>query len=353
MVAAGMSTPPKGRPVRPRVLVLYNHPEQDATCTFGAPASLAGMGRALGERGLDVVFANADDDVDRISDAVVVHRPHLIFNLVQQFYGDDTKCAAVVGMLDLFGYPCTGSDSLSIALCQDRARCHALLAAAGVPVPAFATVYRAQDTHPELRFPVVVSQTNDDIYDDPVHSPLIQDADTLARRVGEVLAEYSPPALIEEHHGGRRIHAVVVGNRAPQVLPLIERTAAGNPAEVRYDCARLPEATEQQIGSLARVAFRTLECRDIAQVDFALTDVGPFVLHVRPVVDWVESGPLDVAAKASELKPEGLMTAIVKACLDRLPSTPDDERASAASAAPTDGPTEAPPAPAAETTSSS
>ena len=358
-----------------RVLVLWNQevpepdaepdaePVGDAPATtadpHGMPAGVRAVVGALREQGLDVVESNAEDDIDRVTDAIVVERPAMVFNLLDAFYGDTTQHTAVIAYLDLLGTPYTGADALCLATCQDRVRAHLLLADASVPVPGFATV-RDVNAVPEiddLRAPFIVTQALDDVYEHEGLERPLHAWHEVIERVAELATEYDLPFLIEEYVEHRRVHAIVLGNRSLEVLPLIELSEdpddenddelgdeedeieldgelddeidAGIDDEVGGDelgdeeedlasepswmLAQVDHDTADRIRELARRAFRVLGCRDYAQVDFHLDDDGqPYVVDVRPLADLGPTGALYTAAESTKRGFAGTMAEIVR-----------------------------------------
>ena len=256
---------------------------------------------ALREHGMVATSVDLEDDIDRVIDAIVLERPTVIFNLVDQYDGDGTQHAAIASLLDLLGMPYTGSEPLALASCQDRARTRLVLDDAGVPVPGYAIVrdVNALPDTSRLRAPLIVTQAFDDLYDDEGALRPIDDREELATRVYDLAREYDLPLFIEEYVGGRRLHAIVTGSRVLDVLPLCE-SEADEDDELTVSLSQLDSDTADRVRALARRAFRATGCRDLAQIDFHLGDDELVVTDVRPTVDLGEGSPFAVAADACE-----------------------------------------------------
>ena len=287
---------------------------------------------ALASRGYEVSVVDAEDDANRISHAATVSQPDLIYNLVNQFRGDTLQQPNVVSLLELQGLPYTGSDPLCLSTCQDRIRTHLLLGDADIPVPPYVVV-RDINAVPEseaLGFPLVVSHAFDDIYDEPSTRTLVASRAELEERARELAAGAELPLLVERWVGGRRLSAFVLGNRALEVLPLTERrldpASALGPAQV----AQLDPATADVIRSLAQRAFRVMDCRDCAQIDFALdTDDEPYAIDVRPVFDTFPGSAFVVSSRASALGFDGTVALIAEIALERADEMAEPEAAPA------------------------
>jgi len=311
-----------------KILVLHNGgpvPEESERQHLDA------MADALSARGYEVSIVDAEDDPSRISHAATVAQPDLIFNLVTQFRGDTLQQPNVASLLELQGLPYTGSDPLCLSTCQDRIRTHLLMGDADIPVPPYVVV-RDINAIPDteaLGFPLVVSHAFDDIYDEPSTRTLVRSRAELEERARELAAGAELPLLVERWVAGRRISAFVLGNRVLEVLPLAERsldeaTGAVGPAQV----AQLDTTTADVLRALAQRAFRVMDCRDCAQIDFALdTDDEPYALDVRPVFDTFPGSAFVVGSRASALGFGGTVALLAEIGLDRAEAMAEPEAA--------------------------
>lgn len=311
-----------------KILVLHNGgpvPEESERQHLDA------MADALSARGYEVSIVDAEDDPSRISHAATVAQPDLIFNLVTQFRGDTLQQPNVASLLELQGLPYTGSDPLCLSTCQDRIRTHLLMGDADIPVPPYVVV-RDINAIPDteaLGFPLVVSHAFDDIYDEPSTRTLVRSRAELEERARELAAGAELPLLVERWVAGRRISAFVLGNRVLEVLPLAERsldeaTGAIGPAQV----AQLDTTTADVLRALAQRAFRVMDCRDCAQIDFALdTDDEPYALDVRPVFDTFPGSAFVVGSRASALGFGGTVALLAEIGLDRAEAMAEPEAA--------------------------
>lgn len=300
-----------------KILVLHNGsagPEESERQHLDALAD------ALASRGYEVSVVDAEDDANRISHAATVAQPDLIFNLVTQFRGDTLQQPNVASLLELQGLPYTGSDPLCLSTCQDRIRTHLLLGDADIPVPPYVVVrdINAVPDSEALGFPLVVSHAFDDIYDEPAVRSLVRSRAELEDRARELAAGAELPLLVERWVGGRRISAFVIGNRALEVLPLAERRLDEAGALGPVQVAQLDPATADVLRALAQRAFRVMDCRDCAQIDFALdTDDEPYAIDVRPVFDTFPGSAFVVGSRASALGFEGTVALLAEIALER------------------------------------
>ncbi|HWM87187.1 MAG TPA: hypothetical protein VNO33_15155 [Kofleriaceae bacterium] len=311
-----------------KILVLHNTPGRGDAPSAGsavlAPESesahLGALAEGLMESGFDVALVDAEDDTQRITHAVVVEQPALVF-LVDHFHGDALHHPNVASLLELHGLTYTGSDPLCLSTCRDRVRTYLLLSDAEIPVPGHAVVRDINaipDTGP-LAQPLLVGHVFDDVYAEPELMSLAHTRAEVEERAGALASDVGLPLLVEEFIDGRRLHAVVLGNRVLEVLPLTERVPdqAGRlgPATI----AQLDMDTADSVRALAQRAFRVMGCRDCAEVEFAIDRDGrPRVIHVNPLFDMFPDSPFVVGANASELGFTGAVAHLAEIALERV-----------------------------------
>jgi D-alanine-D-alanine ligase len=232
----------------------------------------------------------------------------------------------VASLLELHGLTYTGSDPLCLSTCRDRVRTYLLLSDAEVPVPGHAVVrdINAIPDTDELAAPLLVSHALDDVIDEPSQRELARSRAEVEDRARTLAGGVGMPLLIEEFIEGRRIQAVVLGNRVLEVLPLTERAADAGGRLGPATIAQLDVDTADSIRALAQRAFRVMGCRDCAQVELALDRDGrPHVIKVNALFDMFPDSPFVVGARASELGFSGAVAHLASIALDRAEPQPE------------------------------
>ena len=112
-----------------------------------------------------------------------------------------------------------------------------------------------------FRFPLIVTQAFDDIYEREGYEHPIYSRDALVERIADLSREFDMPLLIEEFVRSRRLHAIVLGNRTLELLPLVETRNAHDPTSRTIALAQLGQDTADRVRQLARRAFRAMDCR--------------------------------------------------------------------------------------------
>ena len=246
----------------------------------------------------------------------------LVFNLTESYAGDDTKDVHLAAYLDLLGTPYTGAGPHGLYLAQDKALAKKLFAFHGIRTPAFAVsrdggLAGARD----IGFPLMVKPIAEDGSIGIEAESVVRTVKALKERVAAVHEEFGAPALIEEYIEGREIYAAILGEEAPEALPLVEMDLSGLPRGVpriasgqvkwgkgtaiyRSVRSRVVEDLDakavQRIQEQAVAAYRAVQLRDYGRIDLRLTPRGDvYVIEANPN-PWLSSGAeFALAARAS------------------------------------------------------
>ncbi len=318
---APVSDAPSKAAQRPqRVLIAFNHTDLSelAEAPEPSPEGIRELVALLSVEGFEVQAVNAEDDCDRLGDAVVLFRPDVVLNLIDHFHGNALFAASAAGLLDIFEFPYSGGDGHCIALCQDRLQGRLALVSAGIEVPRFVPVW-ARGPLPvleSLRFPAIFTQSFDDIYHRSSERLLLTDAATAREFATEVLLDYDPPLLFEEYVGHQKLSVIVVADEIALKPCEVWRDEEG---EWQVAIADLADEQSDVISNIAIAASNVLGCRDLSMVEIAINTAGDvFVTDVRPTVTpWLPESPFRVAASEHPLGASGLLARVVNAALAR------------------------------------
>jgi len=258
------------------------------------PEVTAGQAVALSndpaQRGLRV-FEGAATGVGELATVDVV------FPVLHGAQGED---GTIQGMLEIVGLPYVGAGVFSSAAAMDKEFTKKLLSAEGLPVGPY-VVLRAddpgvldEDQRNRIALPAFVKPAR---AGSSIGITKITDWSQLEDAV-RVAREIDPKVLIEEGIPGREIECGILADAAAPGLPFQVRASV--PAEIRvlrghdwYDfeakylddaCefdipADLPDETTAEIQDLAVRAFRAIDGRGLARVDFFVTEAGTVILN--------------------------------------------------------------------------
>ena len=301
----------------------------------------------LERQGHEVHAAEIFRDVNEIVAAVRKHKADLVFNLCETFDEDPKLEANVAALLELLGQPFTGSGPIGLLLAQDKVLTKKLIAAYGVRAPSYAVFYpdRVEVGGGPTRFPLLVKPSSLDASIGIHAKSVVHDWDSLRERVRYVQKELFDAALVEEFIEGRELYVGVLGNGAPQALPVLEMTFKGyekhEPKILTSDAKWAPEteeykktkvmvprrlspALEASVQQIAVQAFLACHLRDYGRVDLRVRRGKPFVLEVNPNPYLAQDAELATAAKAKGLDYEALVGQLVDLAWARYHPGPGD-----------------------------
>ena len=223
--------------------------------------------------------------------------PRIVFNLTEWVDGDRALDHAVGGLLEMMKFRYTGAGPAGMQLCRDKALSKQIAAAAGVDVPCCFSLGRGDRIeNPGLPYPLIVKPQFGDGSDGISKASLVRTPLELRRQVRALRKRLKAPVVCEEFIPGRDLYVGIIGN-APRVLAPTEMVIGSKKAaapqfatyrlkndggyrtkwRVRYRLAELPEPIRRKIVDFGKKAFRALQLRDYARLDFRLTDAGRVV----------------------------------------------------------------------------
>ncbi len=243
------------------------------------------------------------DDLERPSNELAPHlgsdelidsngeslRPQVILPILHGPNGED---GSVQGLSQLLHVPIVGCHVLGSAVCMDKDGAKRLLQQAGVPVVDY-LVHHATD--PALDFAQATKQLGEVLFVKPASlgSSVGVSKVNSPQEFGQALAQahkHDRKVLIERAVQAREIECSVLGNGNPQASVLGEITPDEEfySYEAKYATtsksrisipADVPETAASSIRELAVQAYRALECRGLARVDFFLADDGTIYVN--------------------------------------------------------------------------
>jgi D-alanine-D-alanine ligase len=245
-------------------------------------------------------------------------------------------------LFDLLDVPYLGNPAATMALAAHKARAKAVVAAAGVRVPA-GHLLRPGEA-PEVRLPAVVKPVD---ADNSLGVALVHDLASYHRALAEAFS-HSGEVLVEEYVDlGREVRCGVLEVDGELVcLPLEEysvstdakpirgyddklrRTDEGDMTLVAKDALHawiLPtdDPVVPAVHAAARTAHRALGCRDYSLFDFRIDPDGqPWFLEAGLYCSFAEKSVVSVMARAAGIElPELFATGLAQAVARRPPLT--------------------------------
>lgn len=285
------------------------------------------------------------DEFLPIRDAVEEFKPHVVFNLLEEFHHNVLFDQNVVSLLELLRVPYTGCNPRGLVLARSKSLSKKLLAYHRIPIPDFLVVPKGQRTRRprKLEFPLIVKSLMEHASYGISQASKVEDDEKLAERVTFVHESVGTDAIAERYIEGREIYVGVLGNERLIALPPIELVFENMPAnsaliataKVKHDVAyqakrgialKAVEGLEQdvmdRIARLAKRIYKTLELDGYARIDFRLSaDNVPYFLDANPNPDISDGEELASAAAMVGLGYGDLITKILGFAIKRGTAT--------------------------------
>ncbi len=261
---------------------------------------------SLREMGHQAEPLAVSDDLGVIRRNIIDWKPHLAFNLLEEFHGVAVFDAHVASYLELMKQPYSGCNPRGLMLAHDKALCKKLLSFHRIATPQFAVYLRghAIRTPRRLKFPLLVKSMIEDASFGISQDSLVDSPTKLKQRVQYVHDELNSDALVEEYIEGREFYVGVIGNQRLQTFPVWEMVFQNLPedvpniatAKVKWDektqkrfgidtreAKDLDEALKNRISKLCKRIYRVLSLSGYARIDLRMTeDNQVYVLEANP-----------------------------------------------------------------------
>src|SRR6267154_4633894 len=273
--------------------------------------------------GHEVRVVGIGDHLTELRETIDQWKPHVVFNLLDEFSGIISYDHYVVAYLELVRQRYTGCNPRGMMLSRDKVLTKRVLATHRVATPAFRLFpfgRRFRDPS-RLKFPLFVKSATEDASLGIAQASLVDDAARLRERVQFMHEQIGSDALVEEYIAGRELYVGVIGNERLSRLPVWEMQFGSLPEtlpaiatrQVKWDRAYqkkyeittseasdLPPLVLARIDRLARRIYRALHLSGYARIDFRMREDGSlYVLEANPNPNIEREEDFAAAAKAA------------------------------------------------------
>jgi D-alanine-D-alanine ligase len=280
-----------------------------------------------------------------IRDEVESWKPHVVFNLLEQFHGEAVYDQNVASYLELLRIPYTGCNPRGLVLARGKDLSKKLLAYHRVPLPAFAVfpMRRKVKRPARLGLPLIVKSLSEDGSYGISQASVVDSDEKLAERVHFIHERIGTAAIAEQYIEGRELYVGVLGNERLRVLPIWElefgtMAQGGRPIateKLKHDldyqerhgtnvgpAKDLSPQLSSGIQKVAKRIYRTLELDGYARIDFRLSADGiPYYIEANPNPEIAQVEEFAAAARHDGLEYTELLHRIVALGIARAGAT--------------------------------
>src|SRR5688572_14048084 len=155
----------------------------------------------LRKLGHDVKPLGIKSDLGVLRSAIEDWKPHIAFNLLEEFDGVAVYDQNVVSYLELLHVPYTGCNPRGLMLARDKSLARKLLAYHRIPSPDFAVV--GIDRKPvlprRLSYPLIVKSLTYEASAGISQASVVENEEQLAKRVKFIHETLFTPAIVEQY----------------------------------------------------------------------------------------------------------------------------------------------------------
>lgn len=270
-------------------------------------------------------------------------KPHVVFNLLEEFGGIAAYDQHVVAYLEMIRQRYTGCNPRGLMLSRDKVLTKQVLAWHRIATPAFHLfpLGRRFIEPKKLRFPLFVKSATEDASLGIAQASIVDDMASLRDRVSFIHDQVQSDALVEEYIDGRELYIGVLGNSRLTTLPVWELNF-GTLAKVQSGIATrrmkldtayqekhgistgpasgLDETDIERMVRLAKRIYRALHLSGYARLDFRMrADGSVFLLEANANPEVTRGEDFAESAKVSGLNYEALISRIVNLGLSYMP----------------------------------
>jgi D-alanine-D-alanine ligase len=260
----------------------------------------------LRKLGHDVHPLGVRSDLGVIRTAIEEWRPHIAFNLLEEFDGVSVYDQNVVSYLELLHVPYTGCNPRGLMLARDKALTKKVLSYHRIPYPDFMVVPQGRSAKrpKELAFPLIVKSVSEEASLGISQASIVEDDEKLKERIAFIHQSVGTGALVERYIEGREFYVGILGNGHLQVLPVWELIMDRLPEDARriatqrvkwsrkyqdkygitsQEAKNLPDGKAEEIQHLAKRVYRALGLSGYARIDVRMDAEGKvYVLEANP-----------------------------------------------------------------------
>ncbi len=262
--------------------------------------------QALTKLGHEVRIVGIYDDLAPIRKTIEEWKPHIAFNLIEDFAGNSAFDYYLVSFLEMMRLPYTGCNPRGLLLARDKALSKKLLSYHHINVPDF-MVFPKGNVRKRTRtlpYPVIVKSLMEEGSVGISQASYVENEEQLRMRVALIHERIHDDAIAEQYIDGRELYVTLLGNSRLQVLPVRELTFA-NAAEgvprmatykvkwddkyrerwgINYQFAKdLSNTLSERIAKVCKRVYRVLDMSGYGRIDLRLTtDEKIYVLEANP-----------------------------------------------------------------------
>ena len=261
--------------------------------------------RHLAAMGHKVKPLGVYSDLLKIREAIEAFKPHIVFNLLEEFDGEAVFDSNVVSYLELMRMAYTGCNPRGLMIARDKSLTKKILMYHRIKTPKFAVFPKNRRTKvpKNLRYPLIVKCLDEDASLGLSKASIVSSEEKLLERINYIHKKIGVDAIVEEFVEGREFYVGVLGNYRMELLPVWEvfYKKADNPEKEFYSRsakwndkyrqrkgvdsgkAVLTPELEKKCQEIAKRTYKSLGLNGYARIDVRMdADENIYVIEANP-----------------------------------------------------------------------
>lgn len=291
--------------------------------------------QTLRKLGHDVRVLGLRDDLGKMRHEIEEWKPHIAFNLLEEFHGVSLYDQHVVSYLELLRQPYTGCNPRGLMLSHDKSLCKQILTYHRILTPKFVVYPLRRIVKPtkRLQYPLLVKSVSEEASLGISKASMVTSDDKLKDRVQFIHEQVGSDALVEEYIEGRELYVSILGNQRLHTFPIWElvftKTDENTPliatAKVKWDIryqqkigVETHAAKELANGAASAIfkqcvrTYRALSLTGYARIDLRLAADGrAYVLEANPNPNLAQGEDFAASAKAAGVDYDALIQRVL------------------------------------------
>ena len=292
----------KNRRLRVALVCNTRHHEDEFQVEYDPPDTIEKIKKGVEYAGHEFLFIEGDEEA---YENLKKLKPDIVFNRAEGIRGESRE-SHIPAFCEMLSIPYVGAGILSTAIGLDKPTTKMILEFNGIKTAPFQILSAKDETlESRLRFPVILKPSHEGSSMGINIDNVVHDEKALRKKLGEMLETYKQPILIEQFIDGREFTVGIIGNyepdEEPRVLPILEVDFSLFPKELgnvlgqkaktvfdsskNYKCpAKIPEELRLRLEDISKKAYRVLNCKDFARLDFRMDKDGElYFLEINPL----------------------------------------------------------------------
>lgn len=265
--------------------------------------------QSLKRNKFNIKILGVSEELKPLRQAIEEFKPHLVFNLLEEFKGEAIFDQNIVSYLEIMNARYSGCNPRGLILSRDKALCKKILRYHRIPTPDFMVfpLKRMIKKIPDSKFPLFVKTLNEESSTGISLHSVVHDNKQLRERILFLQGRYQTDVIAESFIEGDEYYVGVLGNQKLETFTPWKLHLDGLPEDhpkvatekVKWDTSYrnkynihsgpaddLTALEQSRLKSLCKKAYKVLGLSGYARLDIRKNKMGQFyILEVNPNPD--------------------------------------------------------------------